>query len=624
MRTLPVAPGALLVRVIPVAALVAAAWAQAWSQHGSIGREDWLGYSTLAALALAAVLASGVAARPSGTALAAIVALLGLAAWAGISAAWSPAPSLARDEALLTATYAVAALLPLLTLRSEPDRLAALGVVVAGMATLALATSLALRLGNHTLDRYDDGRLDSPITYANAQAAMFLLAFWPAVVLAARRTLPALLRALAAGASVALLAGWLLTQSKGGGVALGLSAILVFALCPGRLRLAVPALLAAAVTGAAFAPLTGPFRTSGPVAEAAAIRHAGTTVIVVTAVGFFLGSAYVLADRLWEVPDPVRNIAGRAAAAGVALAVVGAVAGFFIGVDHPGSFLADRWRSFKHLPAKESAKTHLLTLGSNRYDFWRVGLAEFERRPLIGIGSRGFGPLYLEKGRSDETPARAHSLPIEMLAEDGLVGFALLLGALGIPLAVAARRARLGIASAVAALGAGAYLTTHSLVDWIWTFPAVGIPAFLLLGVGLARDQTATLGERLRLLALVPAAVATLAFAPPWLSEKLTTRAETGQGSPSTELRWARRLDPLSTDVLVSRAVLAATPRESIPPLEQAVSMEPHSVALQYFLGVTYLEAGRYPAARRALRLAHALAPRDKFVSRALQRALKA
>jgi len=245
-----------------VAALMAAAFASAWVEHGSILAKDWLPYAVLAALVLATVLLSGTPAKPTRPAAVALAALAGLAVWATLSLTWSPAPSLARDEGLLTALYAVTFAVPLLTLRTLYDRLAATVALVLGLSALALATAVELiRAGDVNLV-YLDGRLNYPISYANAQAAIFLVAFWPALALAARRSLSPVVRAFACGAATSFLSGWLLTQSKGGGLALAVSAVVFFAVSGSRVRMLVPTLIVGGVAAAGFYPLTQPFRAS--------------------------------------------------------------------------------------------------------------------------------------------------------------------------------------------------------------------------------------------------------------------------------------------------------------------------------------------------------------------------
>src|SRR5215210_265708 len=223
------------IRVLPSAGLATAAWALAWLATGSIDSADWLPYAWLAGLLLLVALVAGKALRPRPFELAALAAFVALAALEALSLTWSAVPSLARDESLLTLFYAIALATPLVTLRGEKDRRLAIGTVAAEAALLVLATALALRFGGNQADHFYSGRLSFPISYPNAQAAVFLVGFWPAVVLAAQRRSPALARALALGAAAAIAAGWLTAQSKGGVIALAISAAILFAVSPLRM-----------------------------------------------------------------------------------------------------------------------------------------------------------------------------------------------------------------------------------------------------------------------------------------------------------------------------------------------------------------------------------------------------
>jgi hypothetical protein len=607
------------VRLLPTATLLSAGLALAWFERGSIAAAHWLPYAITAALVLATAVVFGAAFHPPRGALIALAALLGLAVWAAISIAWSPARSLARDEALLTAFYALAFATPLLTLRTAFDRAAATAVVAGGLVLLVLATGAALALAPDPDRMFFGGRLVYPVSYANAQAALTLIGFWPAVALAARRGVAAPLRALACGGAAALLAGWLVTQSKGAGIALAASALVVFALCPGRLRLLLPVAIAAAVAGAAASPLTGAFRTTG----VRAIERAGLAVLVVFAVAAGIGLAYAAADRRVHVTPRLRHAIGVVVLAALAVGVGGATVAFAVRVDDPRGYVDRKWEAFASLPEhREEGATHFTSLGSNRYDFWRVSLDEFQRHPIRGGGARSFRAAYLEHGRSHETPVRAHSLPLEVLAELGLIGFVLLALAVGLPLAVAARR--LPMLPALAAFGAGVFWLVHAAADWIWTVPATGLVFFLLLGIGCTGERT---GAALSRAARWPAgavllALALLAFAPPWLSSRLTTRVlEHSSPDVAADLARARRLDPLSVAPLTAEAGVADTPSEAIPPLERAAELEPRSAGVQYLLGLAYLEAGRKQAARERLRLAHSLYPRGDVIMQALRRA---
>ncbi len=80
------------------------------------------------------------------------------------------------------------------------------------------------------------GRLDYPTGYPNANAAQWLMAFWPALLLARSERLPWALRGLLAGGAVLLVDVALLSQSRGSLYATPVMLVLVFALLPARTR----------------------------------------------------------------------------------------------------------------------------------------------------------------------------------------------------------------------------------------------------------------------------------------------------------------------------------------------------------------------------------------------------
>ncbi|MBA2474507.1 MAG: O-antigen ligase family protein [Actinobacteria bacterium] len=602
---------------------------------GSVVAADWLGHALLVGLLLAAVLLSGGAARPGRLALGGVAGLLALAAWTAVSLRWSPSPSLARDEALLVLLYAVAFLVPATTLRSETERLAAILTVAGAVSAVTVATAVKLALTDDASQLYEVGRLFAPIGYWNAQAALCLVPFWPLLTLAALRTVPLVLRSLSFAGAVAALAGLLLTQSRGGVVALGVSALVVFAVSPARLRLAVPALFAAGFTAVLAAPLTAPFR-AGEEGLTESVRTAGLRTLVALAVALLVGLLYALGDRRAELSARALRLVRVLAALALAVGVLAGVAVAASAVDHPGRLVQEKWQTFKTPPVKTGKSTNLAYLGSTRYDLWRVALGEFREHPLAGAGARGFGAAYLEHGRTGETPQRAHSLLFDTLGETGLVGLVLLAGSLGLLLAALWREARRSLVAA-GLLAAGVSWLVHSSLDWIWTFPAVGLPALCLLGIGVssrrrehrpsahgaASGRLATLRRHAPLaLGVVVAAVTVLAFAPPWLSARFTTRALEGSPSASRDLRWARRLDPLSTEPLLAESSLADSPPGTIAPLERAVRQEPRSFALRYLLALEQLRANRRRAARINLLAARRLYPREQETAQALRRTL--
>jgi hypothetical protein len=616
-------PGRLsgMLFLVPTAATSATFFALAWREQGSILAEDWLPYALGAGLFVGAVLASGAALRPRAACLAGLGALAALAVWTALSASWSPEPALARDEALLVVFYGLVLAVPLVTLRSDAERIGAIAIVVTASASLVVATSVRLIAVDVPTDLYWATRLGSPMRYPGADAALFLTSFWPATALAASRRLNPALRALALGGAVALLAGWLMTQSRAGAVSLAVSAIVVFAFAPARLRMLVPVAAAGLLVSSSYYRLTDPFLEQGAELEPA-IRDAAAWALVLSLAGVLLGLVYALADRRLTVPPRLVRVAGVTAAAALVLGAAGAFGAFAATVDSPVNYMGDRWDKFKRQPATETGSSHLLAVGSNRYDFWRVALGEFREHPLHGAGARAFGHAYLRHGSTDETPRRAHSLELDLLGETGLIGLALAVTAL-VPFArIIQRRARSDLVAA-GVLGAVAYWVVHASGDWTWTFPAAGVPFFLLLGAGAAGVESHRIASRAAVAGgLALAAASLLVFAPPWLSSRYTARA-LGQSASAAkdELRWARRLDPLSIDPLIAEAQLASAPDGAIAPLRQAVEREPRSVAPRYLLGLAYLDAGRREESRGELREALRLAPRSSRVRQALRRA---
>jgi O-Antigen ligase len=595
-----------LVRVLPSGALAAAAFGLAWLSSGSTVGADWAPYACFAGLLLAVVLVSGSAVTLRRRELVVVAALVALAAWAAISITWSATPALARDEALLTLFYAIAFTVPLLSLRTSGERLLASAAVAAGAGLLAVGAAVVLRFGSDQTDHYSY-RLTFPISYPNALAAVFLIGFWPAVVLAAqrRRALPT--RALALAAATAIASGWLTAQSKGGIAAIAVSGALVFGFSPLRLRLVPPTFVASGLTAAAYVPLTAPYRTG----SASDVRSAGSAILLLTALGALAGLCYGLADRRVALGARGVRLAGITTLAVFVAAVGVGIAMFFTRVYYPGWF-EHQWRTFKVSTQHPTTSSHLFQLGgSYRYDIWRVALQEFADHPLAGIGSRGFGPAYLERRHSYDTAARAHSVELDALSELGIVGFVLLACGLALPLVSVIPRMRRRDPAATAAFAGAAYWLVHASVDWIWTVPACGLAFWLLVGAGSSGGERPPLPRK----ATIPASVVTLviavaAFVPPWLSARLTDRGQFG---------WAKRLDPLAVEPYVAQAASASSPRAAAAALRRAVRKEPRVVELHFDLALAYARAHDFRRARAELKIAHRLDPRDPRIDSALK-----
>lgn len=588
---------------------------------GGIRPIDWIPYALLVSMAVAclAVLVDLTLTRLAAIALGGLV---GLAGWQAASAAWSPFPSAARDEALLTLAYALAVAAAALGVRSQRGRIAATALVAAVATVLAVGTAIRLGLsGDPEGLFFGGGRLGSPIDYPNAQAAAFLVGFWPAMVLAAVRALPVIARGVAAGGAASMVAGWLMTQSRGASIAFAASALVVFGLSSARLRLLPPFLLASVPALLSYRALTEPFRAEDE-AAAEAIQSAGHRALAIAAAVAVAGCLYALVDRRLELGRRGRTAATTLVGAAVAAALVLGAVELGQRTGDPAAFVSEQWDAWRR-PPERVGSSYLLTVGSNRYDVWRVALEEGREHPVAGLGARGFVSAYLVEGRTGDTPHRAHSVWLDALAETGVVGLALLLIALVPPVVAAFRRARTELV-AVGALGTTAYWVVHASGDWIWTVPAVTLPFAALLGTTVAAPDRPPAATRIALGPIVAAGVLLLAavsLAPPWLAARLTTSAAgTSPDAAEARLRWAERLDPLAVDPLVMRARLASP--EAAPALfEEAVAREPRSAPLHYLAGRAYLRVDRTEEALAHLVTANRLAPNDRPILQALRAA---
>ena len=115
--------------------------------------------------------------------------------------------------------------------------------------------------------------------------------------------------------------------------------------------------------------------------------------------------------------------------------------------------------------------------------YWHVAWQETAEAPVVGRGAGTFERSWLEEQPIPVFVLDAHSLYLEMLAELGLVGLALLALVLVPPLVGAFRGA--------SAAAAGAYVAflVHAGVDWDWEMPAVTLAGLFCGAVLLRRSQ---------------------------------------------------------------------------------------------------------------------------------------
>jgi O-Antigen ligase len=573
------------------------------------------------------------------------VALAALAAYtvlSYLSILWAAVPGEAWEGANRTLLYL--AVFALFASWRQHGVTAALLLCAWTLAIVALAAFVALHLnaaaGAPLQALSPGGRLEYPSGYPNANAAEWLMAFWPAVLLARGRSLPWALRGLLAGGAVLLAEVALLSQSRGSLYATPVMIVLVFLLLPGRTRtFAALVPIAAGIAAAAPAALhVGDHLSNGAVTPSA-VHHATTAMFaaaLVVALVVAVGAA--VETRLGERAARRARVGARAIAA-VTLLVV--IVGALVAFGSPVTRLEKGWNSFKGGYGSQSTGGSRLTsgLGSNRYDFYRVALDEFLNHPLVGIGADNFEQQYLVHGRSSETPHYPHSVELRTLAQTGLVGTLLAVVGLAAALVAAARALRapdpLVRTVAGAALAGFGYWMVHGSFDWFWEFAGLGAPAFAMLGLAgalapaRARGRKPARGHRRPYLALAAGTVLALAaavsLAAPWLSQlEVQSAAHVWTSAPQTayaRLHDAAGLNPLSdeADVLagsialrygeLDRAdhdfslALARTPGDAYATLERgaiASARGEHSAALALLQRAVRLDP-REPLTRQAL-----------------------
>jgi O-antigen ligase len=500
--------------------------------------------------------------KPTAVALA---ALAGLALWSLLSAFWSPAPDVAIEDAQRIFVYALAFglglwLCNLLGMRME----LALVPIVAAAAFAAGAAIIALLGVDEPRELFEgDGTLDYPLGYRNENAAFFLIAFFPALALAMRRELDWRLRGLAlATASVGLdLAA--LSQSRASLPAFAVALLVYALLSPYRVRAlswlalaALPALLLAPAIGSVYSAAND----EGIRAAGDEIQTAGMLLALIALGAVALGAA---AAR-YEARIPGLRAAHERSNRNVAraiLAIAGiCLIGFLAAVGDPVDWVgqkADEFRSSGTPDSSESGSRFSFNAGSNRYDLWRVALDDFADDPIRGSGAGGYQYTYLEKRESQSQTAHdAHSVELELLAELGLPGLALLLCVVvGAGLGAAQAR-RLGPAAAglvAACLASAAYWLAHSSIDWFWPYPAVTAPAMMLLGVACGPAVLALESDRpvwWRPWLITGLVALALTAIPLWLSERYVDSASSvwqqdlDQGY--SDLDTAQSLNPFS------------------------------------------------------------------------------
>ncbi len=523
-------------------------------------------------------------------------AVAALTAWAGVSIAWSIAGDL--SWAWLTRWLVYTAFLTLGVLAGAlgggARRVAALLAVV-----LAAALGWAL-LGIAIPSLFPDGdriaRLREPVGYWNALAlladAAVALGLW---VARGPRATARVAGSLLVFAAVLVV---LLTQSRAGVVGalavLGLWIMLSDERLSDALRIVIAAVPALAVGGWAF--------TRAALVEDGALRGDrvadGRVFAVLTLV-----AAAAVALVAWRVSarrvvDMRRDLVRGVILGTCALALVAGSVGFVAKVGDPVTWV-DSQLSRGECVNEPGRLTDLCA--NNRLQWWGEALDVAADRPVGGSGA-GTVALARRRYRESATPVtEPHSVPLQLLADLGLVGLGLGLVAVGSAF-VGVRRGlgRLAGGDRLAAVALACLLlayVVHAAVDYDLDFLAVTGPALLVLGTLLAvgRPRVA-LRARLPGLVAVAAvgAAAVVTVALPRLAQGQVDRAfaaiDDGRLEDAVDAAdRARMLDPLSLGPLQARAQAADAAGDraaAVAWYEEGTRLQPENPDTWYELGL--------------------------------------
>lgn len=653
---LPAAPRTPRSGTALVLALVAAC-AYAVFAHGAVGLPEeprlQIGIAAIAVVAAVGWLLSGtLRVRAPAIAWLGVALLAGFAVWCGVTMLWSVAPDNTWAHINRAFAYTLVVVLAIAAGSSAPR---ALELVATGWLIVAVACALYALGGkvipgvnvlgvdfNHTNEL---SRLRAPLQYWNALALVCVLAIPIAVRLAADGTRRVSTRLAALTSLFFLLCCLGMTYSRGGMLAVIVAVAVMTALGGLRLRvlavMSVTLLFTIPVIGLAFnRPALKGLRV--PLDQ----RIPDGVLLGLVMAGCLLG-LLIAAWGLLRLEERTEWTEARTRAVWRVLAVTaGVLACVYVGgvIAAPGGprGVVDRaWDAFTSTSKDNvSDPARIATSNSgNRWVWWEEAAGAWAERPLQGWGAGSFPVTHKMFRQVELGVIEPHNMPLQFLAEDGLIGALLVLGGLGVLLfaaldrvrAMAAGRQR-DIAAAMYA-GAVAWLV-HSCIDWDWDIPGITVPALLFIGVlvSIPREvawsrlptepvqrtigaRSAALAAVCLLLGLAVVSAALPAIADSKADSALVVSTNAGDAElrrDTADAELAARLDPTSVRPLFAAAALAQNRGRLIDArryLLQAVDRQPYSAdAWERLLRLALITADR-PGAQTAARRLLALDP---------------
>ncbi len=427
--------------------------------------------------------------------------LFGFAVWCGITLLWSVAPDSTWAQANRGVAYTLVAVLAIAVGSSAPR---AIERVAHGWLVVAVVCAL-YALGGKLIPGVDvlglsfdhtrfASRLREPLQYWNALGLVCVLAVPIALRMATDVARKPAVRCAGISALFVLLTCLGMTYSRGGLVAL-MTAVFVMTLLGGqRLRglavlgatiVALIPVLALAFSRPALKGINIPLDQRTPDGIILCLVMAGSMIGLLIAAWGMLR----LEERAqWS--EQSTQLVWRGLGAIVAVFALIVVFGIATSKGGPGRFFDEAWHEFtKTSQDKDSDPTRIISSNSgNRWVWWKEAAGAWNDKPIGGWGAGSFPVTHLMYRQVPLDVLQPHNVPLQFLAETGIIGAALGMGALGFLLFAALARLR-GMAAgrerdlAVALFAGAVAYVVHGVVDFDWDIPGVTIPALVFMGV---------------------------------------------------------------------------------------------------------------------------------------------